>query len=124
MNLRRTIGLFLISTVGLLGCTQKIEQKPVRPIDLISRDSMIDILTDFEIYDALMMTIQKKDRIHYEYDKLYYYNSILEKYNITNDRFQQSYTYYEEDENQLDAIYDDVLTKLSKMKAETEAGKD
>ena len=124
MKSHTIIFFFILIIASQYSCTQKIDEKVVPPADLLPKEEMIDILTDFEIYDALMMTKQKNDRIHFEYDKLYFYNSILEKYNITRDRFQRSYTYYQEDHKQMDAIYEDVLTKLSKMKTETESGND
>lgn len=83
---------------------------------------MVDIIVDLEIYDAIINTeSKKKDNkpiIHYK--KYYLYNSILEKYDITREQFNQSFEYYQNDLEFLDGMYADAITQLSKMKSEVD----
>jgi hypothetical protein len=47
----------------------------------------------------------------------YLHNSILEKYSITRDQFERSYTYYQHDLEVLDGMYADAITRMTKMKS-------
>ena len=48
------------------------------------------------------------------------YTSLLEKYHVSRKRFEQSFDYYATDLNEFDEIYAEVITRLSKLKAEIE----
>ena len=42
----------------------------------------------------------------------------MEKYGITRDKFERSMEYYQSDLKVLDEIYEEAITKLSKLKTE------
>lgn len=117
---------FVLLSVLLSNCTQSINKSFDPPEDLISREEMVNIIVDLEIYDAIINTESKKrdnkDTVNYK--KYHLYNSILEKHDITRERFNQSYEYYQQDLEFLDGIYADVITRLSKMKSEADHAKD
>ena len=115
------IGLFLIL---LSSCTQKIKDEAIPFENLIPREEMVDIIVDLQIYDAVISSQQKRKRNSKEidYNKYFLHNSILNKYEITRDQFEKSFKYYQHDLGVLDEIFADAITKLSKMKSETELG--
>ena len=105
------------------GCTRKIDRESVTPPpDLIPKDQMVDIFADLKLFDAIIAAKQKKKDKNFEIDSVKYYlhNSILEKHNITRERFERSFEYYQSDMDMLDEIYEDAITRLSKLKSETE----
>lgn len=114
------IALPFLLFFSLASCTKRVEDKVKPPDDLITRNEMVDIITDMHIFDAVMASEQKKGGKNVQDQKYYLYNSIMEKYNITRERFEESFKYYQRDFEVMDDIYADVITKLSIMKSEAE----
>ena len=112
--------LYILSLLLFFGCTQKIETVVIPPENLISQDQMVDIVVDLLIYDAIMVKKQKKNSKDLDSTKYYLHNSIMEKYNITRERFDASFNYYAHDLKVMDGIYAEAITKLSKMQGEIE----
>ena len=52
-----------------------------------------------------------------------YVNYILQKHNIQRNDFLKSMKFYTENPVLLEEVYDSVITQLSRMQAESEAGK-
>jgi hypothetical protein len=110
--------LTLALLVLFSGCTSKIKDSSPEPNDLIPKEQMVDIFVDLKIMDAILASKQRKKETDLHFTKIYYHNSIMEKYGITRDRFVRSFEYYERDLEVLDEIYEEAITKLSKMKSE------
>ncbi|MEZ5197170.1 MAG: DUF4296 domain-containing protein [Bacteroidales bacterium] len=117
---------FVLWSVFLSNCTQSIDKRSKPPDDLLSREEMVDIIVDLELYDAIINTESKKkdnkDTVNYK--KFHLYNSILEKHSITREQFNRSFEYYQNDLDFLDGIYADVITRLSKMKTDADQAKE
>lgn len=47
-----------------------------------------------------------------------FYKAILEKHEVTTEAYENSLKYYSEDPQVINAIYDDVLQRLTKMESE------
>ena len=114
------ISLTFLLFFSLASCTKKVEDKIKPPDDLITREEMVDIIVDMHIFDAVMASEQKKVGKKAQNQKYYLYNSIMEKHNITRERFEKNFKYYQHDFEVMDDIYADVITKLSIMKSEVE----
>lgn len=102
------------------GCTEKVRTKQLPPEDLIPRETMVDVIVDMHLFDAIIWKEQKKRVKEIQYHKNHLFKSILEKHNITANQFENSLNYYQSDMEGFDEIYADVITKLSKTKSETE----
>ena len=78
---------------------------------------MIPILVDIQILESTYNTrlIHVEDR-HEKMER--YYQEIFEKHHTTIDLFNESYTYYEENPEQLEVIYDQVLEDLEVLQTE------
>lgn len=109
-----------MSILVIFGCTQKIETVVSTPDNLIPKDQMVDIVVDLLIYDAILVDKQRANSKDLDFSKYYLHNSIMEKYNITREGFESSFNYYAHDLKVMDGIYADAITKLSKMKGETD----
>jgi len=117
LNIIYFLTILLIFQVN---CTHKLEREVIPPDNLIPRNEMVDLIVDMKIYDAIVKAKQKKTPSEVDFAKYYIHNSILEKYDITRERFESSLAYYHQDLEVMDDIYADVITKLSKMKSEVE----
>ncbi len=109
---------FSAAMIFLLGCTRHVEVDFKKPPDLIPRDSMVDIIVDLQIMEAILTKEQKTGRRQVTDNQLYLYNSVMNKYHITRDRFDRSFEYYQSDLEVMDKIYADAITKLTKMKTQ------
>ncbi|NOX47876.1 MAG: DUF4296 domain-containing protein [Chlorobi bacterium] len=120
MKQAHIIFILFISLTLQSGCTEKVRVKAIPPDNLIPRDEMVDVIVDMHLYDAIIWKEQKTKMKKIQVEKLFLYESILEKYHITKEQFESSMGFYQSDLEVLDEIYADVITKLSKMKSETE----
>jgi hypothetical protein len=101
-----------------MSCTHKIEEDKPVPNDLIPKEKMVDIYVDLKLMDAILATKQRKKDQDQHFSKYYLHNSVMEKYGITRDQFERSVEYYQRNLKVLDEIYEESITKLSKMKSE------
>jgi hypothetical protein len=106
--------LFIIILLSIGGCSHFHDEKP--PLDLIPQDKMVQILVDIHVADALVEhkcgptnpNLPLTDAL---------YNRIYQNYNVTAAQYKKSYKYYESHPSQIDAIYTQVITELSKKEA-------
>ena len=110
----------ILSFLLVFGCTQKIETKISPPENLIPQEQMVDIFVDLLLYDAILVKKQKRKSKDIDFAKYYLRNSIMEKYNITRQSFEESFNYYAHNFKLMDDIYAEAITKLSKMQGEIE----
>jgi len=113
--------LFGIFLILLTACTQNLEQHTQVPADLIPKDTMVGLFTDFRLMDAALLHEQKNRKRNIKEEKLYMYTSILEKYHISRERFEVSFDYYSSDLDAFDDMYAEVISGLSQQKAKLEA---
>jgi hypothetical protein len=89
----------------------------VTPSDLINRDSMISILVDTHIADAVSDQKFGQDKSNTAFTNAMY-NRIYLNHHITAAQFKSSYKYYESDPKGLDKMYEQVITEISKREAQ------
>lgn len=110
---------FILLIVWLLsGCTNKIDEPQTIPADLIPKEQMVDIVVDLRLMDAVLTSKQRKKEQDMHFTQYYLHNSIMEKYGITRDQFERSFQYYQQNMKLLDEIYEEAITKLTKLKTE------
>ena len=114
MKLKFTILTFLL--LIQLSCDNSKE----RPESIIAEENMVAILIDIQILEATYNTrlIHLEDR-NERMDR--YYQEVFENHQTNIDLFNESYTYYQENPEILEAIYEEVLEKLEAMQTEEEA---
>ncbi len=115
----KPIPLLVISVFILLsGCTHKIKESEPAPPDLIPKDQMVDILIDLRLMDAVLNSKQRIANDGFQDTLKFYYGSVMEKHGITRERFDKSITYYQRDLKVMDELYEEAITRLSKLKTE------
>lgn len=117
----RVTGIILFVVSGFLiltSCTRSLDNKAPKPVNLIPRDTMVNIVVDLRIMDAILVRGQRQGKKSISDFKYYLDGTIMNKYNITHEQFDSSFYYYESNLKVLDAIYADAITKLTLMKSE------
>jgi len=106
--------LFCILLLLLTGCDTWGTNKPV---GLIATDSMIGILVDIHVADALVEQRHGQDKPNLPLTTALY-QQIFSNHHITAVQYQQSYHYYEKHPAIMDKMYETVITELSKKEAQ------
>lgn len=112
--------LLLLLFAGLVACTSRVVEKVDQPDDLIPRDTMVSIFVDLRLLDAVVNFEQRKGSKKINEINYYLHNSILEKYRITREQFESSFTFYQSDLEVIDGIYADAITQLTLLKSKIE----
>ncbi|MBN4062285.1 DUF4296 domain-containing protein [Bacteroidales bacterium AH-315-I05] len=107
--------LLLILTVALFFSCKNDEV--IISSDVISEEKMVAVLTDIQLVEAAKARnlIPGTDKIT---TTLEYYGEILQKHEISQQQFEDSYSVYKDHPEMLGKIYDKVLEELSKKQAE------
>ncbi len=110
--------LFIFSVIVIFSsCSTSIKNPEI----IISADSMTIILADIHLADATLSVMMNKKK-YTEIDS--YYNSVLQKYNISRARLDSSISYYSSRGKEFEKIYEDVMFILSQKEGIVVAEKD
>ncbi len=113
--------IFILFIFLILSCS--LEQKKISiPDSIISQDSMVHILTDVHIQEAIMNQYSMEGR-HMKINPLKQYQLIFDKYNISKERYDSSYQFYLDNPTLLNKIYENVVIELTKKQTEIEQEK-
>jgi hypothetical protein len=114
--MRKNIVLILLML--LMGCGHKDQENKIQPPPhLIPRDEMISILVDIHLVEASFKTNPARKEDPYSYSSVYY-DSVFKKYSITREDFEENLEYYQHDMGDFDKMYEEVITRLSKLQSE------
>ena len=105
--------LFIIILFSLCDC-KRINDVP--PADLIPQEEMIQILADVHVADALVEQKFGQQTPNLPLTNALY-TRIYQNHHITATQYKSSYKYYEAHPQQMDNIYTQVITELSKRAA-------
>jgi len=111
--------LFILSIIIISSsCSNKLENPEI----IISADSMAIILADVHLADATLSVMMNKKEKYNDIES--YYNSVLQKYNISRARLDSSISYYSSRGDEFEKIYEDVMFILSNKEGLVVAEKD
>jgi NRPS condensation-like uncharacterized protein len=116
----RTLLILIPMLILLGGCYPKHEEKDSEPPDdLIEVEKMANIIAEVEIAES---ALRQKQNYGHEIRsvKEEYYTAIFKKYEVTKDQFDRSLAYYKKDLETIDAIYEQVITRLSVIESEVQ----
>lgn len=106
--------VFLCFCCVLFSCSKKEEKIPA---GIISEDLMVQVMVDVHLAES-------RSQYNSSFDdakkiKQGYYKFIFNKYKITSEQLFKSWTFYAAHPEIFSAVYDEVITELSKKQAET-----
>lgn len=109
----------LILFFGLLCMIISCDKPSVeKPVDLISEDKMINMLTDIHLAEATFKNRQYQDSLMMKSNSASFYYSVLEKYQIPDSVFEQSYLFYISRPKKFEKMYRQVMNKLNELEEE------
>ena len=108
--------LILISFLLAFVMTSCINEKVSIPDHIIERDTLINILAEIQIIEAIKQV--KTDRQSLGYNVQEGYEWEFEKYNVTEERFKESIDFYSIHQDLFEEIYNDVIIRITEIEAE------
>ena len=113
--------LILVSILIFMGgCYPTHEEKnALPPDDLIEVEKMVNIIAEVEIAES---ALRQKQNYGHEVNRVKeeFYTAIFNKYEVTKDQFDRSLAYYKKDLETIDAIYEQVINRLSVIESEVQ----
>jgi len=106
--------LLLLLLITIVSCEDEIVQKPE---NLIKEDQMIDMLVDIHLGQATYNHF-RYDSIMLNNSSVNFYYSVLEKYQVPDTVFEQSFVYYSGKPKNFEKMYRKVMNNLSLMEQE------
>ena len=107
-TMKNIIFLAILATI----CACNPQHKPKGDFGkVIPQDSMILIITDLYIIDAMLTTAVNNKKVNANQTPDYY-SYFFVKHNITKERFDNSIKYYSQNKQALLKIYNEVLDRL------------
>lgn len=111
--------LLMVLGFGLNACGPQAPEKTEDfPDWIIPEDKMVDVLTDVHIVEGAR--IGKKVLGDSSSAKAYY-DLVWHKYGITEELYDSSFRFYSRNAERMDLMYEEVLTRLTKMSSTEEA---
>lgn len=109
--------IFFLAIMLLLAVACRKESFP-KPPHLVSRDQMIDILTDIHLADAIYQTQRYTSDELNKFSETEFYYSVLHKHKVADSTFETSLIYYSSRPKDFEKIYTRVLNRLNEMEQE------
>jgi len=109
--------LFILIGFLLIFSACKNDHRSDKPENLISRDIMVQVLTDVHLIEA-SIKLNNERKLNKEEYAYYYYQYLYEKHNITEEDFNLSLDYYQQNVDTFDTIYVDVISELNRLQGE------
>lgn len=110
---------FLLFCIGVLSqCSPKQEL----PEGVLPREKMIAVLLDFQLAEAAVAEM-RNEQGDVEYYTQLYYQSVLQIHNITPEQFRLSVAWYKDHMEDMEKVYEEVLTRLSALQGEVKTKK-
>ena len=107
--------LILVSAL-LLSCAEERQQAVPIPDEVVSEETMVEVLVDLHLVEAsLSLKMMEDHRV--AKDTAEFYNP-YKKHKVTRKAFDESFKYYSSKPDKLSAIYEEVLNRLNQRQAE------
>jgi hypothetical protein len=111
--------LLIICLLLLIGACRKGDVMNQMPSDVLTREQMIPLLVDIHLTEASLKLNQsniKPGEIKSYYSSAY--SPVFKKHKTSPKQFEQSIQWYTKHIDQLDEIYTEVITRLSKLETQ------
>lgn len=107
--------ILLFSFVGFFSCSKPVVEKPEV---LVQEDKMIEMLTDIHLAEATFNARRHRDSLVMKSSSADFYYSILEKHQVPDSVFEQSFVFYASQPRKFEKMYRQAMNKLNEMEQE------
>lgn len=112
--MKKAIFIFVILVLAFVSCEESVVPKPEA---LIKEKKMIEMLADIHLAEATFTRFRYDSAMVHSTSANFYY-SILDKYQIQDSVFEQSFVYYASTPKSFEEMYRKVMNKLSVLEQE------
>lgn len=106
--------LFLFLILAIFGCEDEVLNKPE---NLVKEQQMIEMLVDIHLAEATYNRF-RYDSIMENNSSINFYYSVLEKYQVPDSVFEQSFVFYASTPKNFEKMYRKVMNNLSQLEQE------
>ncbi|MBW6534752.1 MAG: DUF4296 domain-containing protein [Mariniphaga sp.] len=107
--------ILLFSFMAFFFCSKPVVEKPEL---LIQENKMIDMLADFHLAEATFNARRHRDSLVMKSSSADFYYSILDKHQVPDSVFEQSFVFYVSQPRKFEKMYRQVMNKLNEMEQE------
>lgn len=107
----RAVLFFAVTTIFFTSCKKKDETND----KIIEREKFVELLSEVQVLESTYQFIHGRRP---EFNPDLNYEWLFRDYQITEEEFLLSFDYYTSDFQVFEAIYDDVIIKISEKQAE------
>lgn len=102
---------------SFLGCYNNQAVKNIQPDIVLTKNQMIDIMTDVQILEA---SLNRKRDLGQNITmlKVDWYNQVFVHHKISNQIFEDNLVYYNQLSDEMEKILDEVSARINQMKSE------
>lgn len=104
--------ILILLLLTALACSDPVVQKPAK---LVSRDDMIDMLTDIHLAESIFQSKRYTTEELSRFKESDFYYSVLKKHKVADSTFEKSLIYYSSKPKEFEKIYTRVLNRLTQM---------
>lgn len=119
-----TTSFLLFLSFMLFSCSGGGKKKTVdSPDDIIPHKKMVHVLVDYHLAEGSMKYYARYGASPKVLSQKIY-SHILDKHNITREKFRRSMNFYTDNPDRMQLIYSDVLERLSSLQSKVRARRD
>jgi hypothetical protein len=112
----KKVPVFFIILLLLASCYHSAPDPDFDMTLVIPPDSMVSVLTDIHLAEGIISSLKsKKQPVGHLSSE--YYTAVLNRHSVSREAFEESLYYYAFHTEELDKIYEKVITELSKRES-------
>ena len=110
--------IYLLLVLALSSCYTENKPATEPPESLLSKELVIELITDLQLAEGIISNNRLDKTLTKRDFKDSIYQVIFEHYQITAEQMKENLDYYNNDPEQMEKMYEQVLTNLSKYESE------
>lgn len=114
MKIKAFLGLILCILVVFSSCKNGNTPPREKPADLISEDSIVEMMAEQQIIESFLTQNQQGDQLKTMAEDAY--SNFFYKYNVTPQRFKSSVKYYLREPEDAERVLNKVSDRLTEMR--------
>jgi hypothetical protein len=114
MRIRRNI-IILLTAFAFFSCSKPVVEEPEL---LVQEDKMIEMLADIHLAEATFNARRHRDSLVMRSSSADFYYSILDKHQVADSVFEQSFVFYASQPRKFEKMYRQALNILNEMEQE------
>jgi len=112
----RTLALGIVLIILAVPCCKPVHKSELPPY-VLDKETIEKVLTDVHLIEAALLRKQSQGLLAFDLAEIYY-DSLFQKHGINKQNFDSTVAYYSRNPIELEEIYKNVITNLSRIEGE------